>query len=135
MFTRFNKPAEEYVYLGDKRVEIPKLTVAKWKALFTAVETLPQLILSVLSAKGSPSFGATAVVAASMALDEAINIVAAITGIEAQYIEDNASLTELVDFIAKTARKNDLHEAAKKFRAVLGRFAKTAGTNGADSEI
>lgn len=113
--------ARDTATLGDKTVPIPKLTVAKWKALFSVIETLPQLIVSVLAAKQSDDFAATAVVGAELALDEAVKIVAVLAELDPEYIEQNADLNELLTFIAKTAQKNDLAAVAKNFRAVLDR--------------
>ncbi|RAU96841.1 hypothetical protein [Paenibacillus sp. YN15] len=129
MIPRFNKTQNDAVYFGDTRVEIPKLTIRKWEALFETVESLPQLIVNVLAAKGSADFTATLVVAAGMALDETVKIVAAITDLDADFIKDNAGLTELTDFIAKTAQKNDLSAAAKKLQAAFVRFAKTTAVS------
>jgi hypothetical protein len=126
VLSRFNKTQNDAVYFGDVRVEIPKLTIRKWESLFNTVESIPQLIVNVLAAKGSADFTATLVVAAGMALDEAVKIVAAITELDAEFIKDNAGLTELTEFIAKTAQKNDLSAAAKKLQAAFERFAKTA---------
>jgi hypothetical protein len=114
----FNK--DDHVYFGDTKVEIPKLTVAKWKALFETIETLPSLIVNILAAKGSKDFTATAVVASSLALDEIVKMVSAVTGLDVEFIENNADHNDLFDFIVKIAKKNDLGEAAKKFQNALG---------------
>ncbi|MCU6709357.1 hypothetical protein M6D81_11625 [Paenibacillus sp. J5C_2022] len=112
----------DYVQLGEKSVKVPKLTPEKYKALFERIETLPQIIVSVLSAKQSDDFVATAIVGANMALDEAVNIVAVLADVEPEYVEKHADLNEISEFIRATIEKNDLQRALKNFRAVLGHF-------------
>ncbi|GIQ63717.1 hypothetical protein PACILC2_22850 [Paenibacillus cisolokensis] len=126
----FNKPAAaDSVIIGGKVVAVPKLTIEKWKALFSVIDSLPQLIVSVLAKRDSSDFVTTTVVAAGLALDEAVKIVAVLADLEPEWVEKNASLDELLEFIRLTAEKNDLQRVAKNFRAVLGRFA-TAPTDG-----
>ena len=122
MFSRLNKASAEYVMFGDRKVEIPKLTVGKWEKLFEQIEALPQLLVSVFTARGTSDFTATAIVAASIAMDEIVGLVACITELDREYIKDNVGLTELMDFIARTVKKNDLVEAAKKFQAVFAKL-------------
>lgn len=125
---RINNPTD-HVYFDDLKVEIPKLTVAKWKKLFQTVEDLPRLIVSVLEARarGTDDFVATVVVATTMAFDEIVKLVSVLTDIPAEEIENKADLNELIDFLKKTAEKNNLDEAAKKFQSVLARLNQTGG--------
>ncbi|MFC4103598.1 hypothetical protein [Paenibacillus xanthanilyticus] len=122
----FNRQSEDHVFIGEKRVAIPKLTIAKWKALFEVIEGLPQVIVSVLSTRQSDDFVTTAVVGASLAIDEAVRVVGVLTDLEPAYIEENADLNELIGFIVATAKKNDLANAAKNFQAVLDLVAAPA---------
>lgn len=131
--SRLNKPVKDCVYFGDTCVEIPKLTVAKWKALFEAVETLPRLLVNVLSARGTDEFVASAVVATSLALDEIVKVVAVLTGLDPKFIEENADHNEIIEFIVKTAQKNDLERAAKNFQSVLGLVRKTPNEGGKEA--
>ncbi|WP_409346763.1 hypothetical protein [Paenibacillus sp. MBLB4367] len=122
----------DHVFFGGTKVGIPKLTIEKWERLFETVETLPNTIVSVLAAKNTDDFVATFVVGITMMLDEVVNMVAAVTDLEPEWIKKNADHNELLDFIAKTAKKNDLEAAVKKFRAAFGKWAaKAAGENSA----
>jgi len=129
LFNR-DSAAADYVILGEKSVKVPKLTVEKWKALFERIEALPQIIVNVLAARGTDDFAATAVVGANIAIDEAINIVAVLADVDADYIEKNADANEITDFIRATLEKNDLQRAIKNFRAVLGQFRTVAPSGG-----
>jgi hypothetical protein len=122
----FNKSAgtasPEYTILAGKSVKIPKLTPAKFKALLERVETLPQIIASVLTSHHSEDFVATAIVGANMAMDEAVSIVAVLADVDREVIDNDAGFDEISEFIRLTLEKNDLQRALKNFRAVLGHF-------------
>lgn len=119
--------------IGEKRVDIPKLTIAKWKALFGAIETLPNTLVNVLAAKGTEDFTATALVGAEIAIDEVVRIISVVTEVEAEYIEQHADLAELTTFIAKTIEKNDFQTVVKNFRAVASWFTKGKLTDGSNA--
>lgn len=125
IFKRENKPAgnADFIDFGGRRVEVPKLTIAKWKLLFDQIETLPQILLNVFASRNTADFTPAIVAALGLALDEVINLVAALTGLEPEWIEENVTHTELITFIERTVKKNDLQEAAKKFRAAFGKWA------------
>ncbi|MFB6473023.1 hypothetical protein ACFCW7_09255 [Paenibacillus glucanolyticus] len=124
MFKR-NKDTD-FVYFGEQKVEIPTLTVGKWKLIMENLESLPQLLVNVLAAKGTDDFTARLVVGTSIALEEVVTLVAVVTGLDEQFIYDHADLNNLVDFITKTVKNNDLNEAAKKFRAMFAKINKAA---------
>lgn len=123
MFKR-GKEEQEFVYFGEQRVEIPKLTVGKWKLLTENIESLPQILINVLSAKGSDNFTASLVIGVSLAIEEIVTLVAVITELEEEFIYNNADHNDLMNFISKTVKKNNLTEAAKKFQAVLAKANK-----------
>lgn len=116
----FNKSAVsgDGVFLGDKLVEIPKLTPAKYKLLFGRIETLPQVIAHIVSARGKSDFMSTALIGVDIALDEVVEVIAILTGIESEYIRENVGINELTTFIVQTLEKNDLSATIKNFRAV-----------------
>lgn len=124
MFKR--KKDTDFVYFGEQKVEIPNLTVGKWKLVMENLESLPQLLVNVLAAKGTDDFTARLVVGTSIALEEVVTLVAVVTGLDEQFIDDHADLNSLVDFITKTVKQNDLNEAAKKFRAMFAKINKAA---------
>ena len=126
----FNK--SDYTQLGDKSVKIPKLTPEKFQQLFEAIETLPQIIVRVLSGRHSDDFVATAIIGANMAKDEAVRIVAALSELDSEYINKKASFLQISEFLRLTLEKNDLQRALKNFRAVLGLFRMTG--DGGNSE-
>ncbi|MFD2330669.1 hypothetical protein ACFSR7_15560 [Cohnella sp. GCM10020058] len=118
----FKKSASEQISFGGRQVKIPKLTIAKWRALFEQIETLPQIIISLLAARNTPDFTATVVAALGMTLDEVVRLTAALTELEPEWIEANVTHDELIEFLTSTAKRNNLQEAAKKFRGALEKW-------------
>jgi len=122
VITRLFNKSNDTVVLGEKSVKVPKLTPEKYKALFERIETLPSIIVNVMSARKSDDFAATAIVGAGLALDEAVNIVAVLADVDRDYVSKHADLNEISEFIRATLEKNDLQRALKNFRAVAGHF-------------
>lgn len=124
---------------GGKKIEIPKLTVAKWRLLFDRIEILPSVLLNIFSARNSSDFTATIVAGTGLIIDEVVELISALTGYDPQWIEENVTHTELIDFITNTVQKNDLVEAGKKFRAAFGKMlplasnAASPSTNGSST--
>ena len=111
--------AENSVFLGDKLVEIPKLTPAKYKLLFGRIETLPQIIARIVESRGNGDFISTALIGVDIALDEIVEVISVLTDVDAEYIRENAGIDEITTFIARTLERNDLATTLKNFRAVL----------------
>lgn len=106
------------LYIGNKPIKVEKITIAKWRKLFEVIETLPQLIIDVLTA---PQTERTAyfVIALERSFDEIVNIVSVLTGIDAKYIEDNASIDELIAYFTEVAKVNDFNSVVKNVQSVL----------------
>lgn len=112
----------ETVLFGGEQIEVPKLTIEKWKLLISNIETLPSLVINVLAARDTSDFTANVVAAADLAIDEVVELVAVLTDKSPEWIEKNVDMKEMVNFISATAKKNDLVDAAKKCRAALSRW-------------
>lgn len=106
------------VKIGGKSVKVGKITVAQWRELFTVVETLPQLLITVLTAPPAdrlPMF----VVAIEKSLTDVVNVVSILTGLDAEWIENNAGVDELTTFFVETARINNFGDLLKNVRGAL----------------
>lgn len=123
----FGRKENDHVLFGETKVEVPKLTIEKWELLIENLETLPQIIVNVLSAKQEDNFTAKLVVGTSLALSEVVKLVAVITGLEEDFVRKNADHHSLYDFIKKTMKKNDLNTALKKFQTAIVQITKGAG--------
>lgn len=120
----FAKPFGDKYYIGKERVKVRKITVAEWKELFGAVNGLPALVVSVLTApeKDRVSY---LVVALQSALDEAVDIVAVLTGIDREYIEQHADAAQLTAYITAMVRENDFAAILKNVKGVWATVAPT----------
>jgi hypothetical protein len=109
---------ENEMYLGEKRVRIEKLTIAKWRQLFEVVDKLPGLIVQVLSAP-SEDFYSYVIMALDIAFDEIALIVSVLTGLDADYITENVGVDELFEYLSRTVQRNRLDEVSKNVKSLL----------------
>lgn len=104
--------------ISPKTVKVRKITIGQWRGLFSTIETLPQMVLAVLTAK--PEERAAYVMAAlDHALDEIVEVVAVLTGIEAEWIADNTAPDELMAYFVKAAQVNNFGALLKNAQSVL----------------
>ncbi len=113
---RLNKFKKHYI--GKKPVTIEKITIKQWKQLFGTIETLPQLILDVMSASEDEK-SAYFIVALERSFDEVVDIVSVLTGIESEHIEENASIDQLIAYFTEIAKVNDFSGVIKNVKSVL----------------
>ncbi|MEK5308310.1 hypothetical protein [Bacillus sp. FSL M8-0326] len=113
------KKVSSELTLGDKTVQVPKLTPVKWKALFEVVDRLPHLFITVLSTSGQEDFASTLVAAAKLAMDEVAKIVSVLSGLDEDYILENVGTDEIIDFLIAVVEKNRLQSVAKNLKSLL----------------
>jgi hypothetical protein len=111
----FNKG---YVQLGDKRADVGKLTFAKYKKLDGVLNQIPGLTFTLMVTPKEQYFE-TALAAFDIAIEEAYDVVAVLAEIDADYLKENAGITEVIDYIVLTAKKNNFAETVKNVRSLL----------------
>jgi hypothetical protein len=109
---------ENKMYLGKKRVDIAKLTPKLWRELFETVDKLPGLIMQVILAP-KEDFYAYVLTACEVALSEVIEVVSVLTGLDTEYVEENVGIDEIVLFLIKTAKRNNLDDVTKNLKSLL----------------
>ncbi|WP_242634659.1 hypothetical protein [Bacillus timonensis] len=114
---------ENSLYLGDKKVEVKKLTPAMWKKLFSTIDQLPGLIVQVLLAP-KENFYPYVVQACEIAMDEVVQIVSVLSGIDQEYLNKNAGLDEIIKYLVRTIQKNNLQDTVKNVKSLLPQKAK-----------
>lgn len=114
---------EHEMMLGDKRVKIEKLTIVKWRELFEVVDKLPGLIVQVLTAS-SDDFYAYVVTALDLAADEISQIVSVLSGVEAEYLQKDVGVDELIEYLARTVKRNRLDGVVKNVQSLLPKAKK-----------
>lgn len=115
--------SEHEMMLGDKRVKIEKLTIVKWRELFEVVDKLPGLIVQVLTAS-SDDFYAYVVTALDLAADEISQIVSVLSGVEAEYLQKDVGVDELIEYLARTVKRNRLDGVVKNVQSLLPKAKK-----------
>lgn len=106
------------VKIGGKTVKVRKITIAEWRELFSVIDTLPQVILSVATAAPSERLPYL-IVAIEKSITDVVNVVSVLTGFDAEWIEKNASVDELVEYFIATARVNNFGDLLKNARSAL----------------
>jgi hypothetical protein len=109
---------ENEMMLGEKRVRIEKLTIIKWRQLFETVDKLPGLIVQVLSAPAD-DFYSYVITALDIAFDEIAEIVAVLSGVDAEYIAEHVGVDELFEYLSRTVKRNRLDDVVKNVKSLL----------------
>lgn len=109
---------KDTVLLGGKRTEVKKITPAVWKKLFTTLDQLPLLILTVFQAPKEKQ-AAYFVEAINLALDEVLEITHVLTGIDKDYLEQEVGIDELTEYFIMTFKKNRLDTIPKNLKSLL----------------
>lgn len=122
MFNRFKSKIttlnENEMYLGEKRVNIQKLTIARWRQLFETVDKLPGLIVQVLSAP-KEDFYTYVITALDLAFEEVAQIISVLSGLDVEYIQENVGVDELFEYLLRTVKRNRLEDVVKNVKSLL----------------
>lgn len=120
MFNKFNffKLNDNQMFLHEKKVEIAKLTPEKWKQLFETIDQLPGLIIQVMLAP-KEDFYSFAITACQIALDEVVEVVSVLTELDSTYIHQNVGVNELIEYLVRTVKRNELVDVAKNLKSLL----------------
>lgn len=113
---QFAKDSE--VMLGDKVVQVEKITPKKYRSLIGVINTLPNLLIQVSKAPRA-DFIPWLLNATEIGLDEIIEIVAELSGVSAAYLEDNAGIDEITEYLTRMYKHNDLSRLAKNVKSLL----------------
>jgi ethanolamine utilization protein EutA (predicted chaperonin) len=123
MFNQLKKSflSENEMYLGKKKVQIRKITPTKWKELFSMLDKLPGLVLQVFAAP-KEDFYQTLIIALDVALDEVLDVVSTLSGVDKDYLADDQNevgMDEIISYLSKMAKHNNLREMAKNVKSLL----------------
>ncbi|WP_018755202.1 hypothetical protein [Paenibacillus terrigena] len=117
LFKRSNK--SETLSIGGRPVHIRKVTIAQWRELFDSIQAIPQLIISVMAAPASERAGFF-VLALRESFDDIVRVTSVLTGLDEEFIDENASIDELVAYYTAMAKANNFGELLKNAQSVLG---------------
>lgn len=104
--------------IGDKTVHPRRITIALWRELIDSIQMIPQMVVTVLTAQPSERAGFF-VVAIRESFDDIVRVTSILTGVDEEYIEQNASIDQLVAFYKATVEENNFGELLKNGQGVL----------------
>lgn len=104
--------------LGKKIVTVPKLTPRLYRKAFGSIGALPSLIANVIQA---PKEDKTvfALSAYEIGMSEIVEVVAELTELDREYLEDEVGVDELTEFLKKLVEKNNVGETVKNLLSLL----------------
>jgi len=109
MFNLFKK---ERVQLGQKQVEIPKLTRARLKKLTEHIGTIGDFLVKLFLTPENER-AVFIVAAADVAIDEIYELTSLLSDLPIEYLDEHAGIVECTEFLRLTWERNDIN-------AVLG---------------
>lgn len=114
---------------GDnpKTVYPRKITVEQYLLLIDSIQTLPQLVVSVITANPADRM-AYFVVALRESFDDIVRVTSILTGLDEDYVKANAALDELVEYYTAVVKVNNFGELLKNVQGALGTMMPTMAT-------
>lgn len=109
---------QDVAKLGEKTVKIEKVTPRQFKELFGLIGSIPNLLIHVMRAP-EDEYETYLISALEVGLDDFISVVSFLTGIEEEYLLDNAGLDEVTDYLARMVAHNNLAQTLKNVKSLL----------------
>lgn len=110
--------SKDTILLGNKKAEVKKLTPALWKKVFGALDNIPGIALTLMQVP-KQDLTAYLIQAFDMALDEMLEIISLISGIDKKYLHDDAGMDDLVEYVYLTVKKNRIDQMSKNLGSLL----------------
>ncbi|WP_449600299.1 hypothetical protein [Paenibacillus sp. Marseille-Q9583] len=106
------------IQLGDRAVRVRKVTIDGWIQLTGVINTLPELVMGVMSA---PAGSRTAYLFAILehALEDIVQVVSILTEFEPEWIKANVAPDELMAYFTAVARVNNFGGLLKNVQGAL----------------
>ncbi|MEH7381755.1 hypothetical protein V7138_14930 [Bacillus sp. JJ1533] len=109
--------------LGNKKVKIKKVTPYVYKEVMNSVEMLPGILFDAMlkfySGEEKKNVFEWILVAGDFVMDEIVKVTSILSGIDEEYIKKNVGIDEMVDYLFKTVKKNNLDETIKNMLSPL----------------
>lgn len=117
------KQKKDQLSLGNKRVEIPKLTRNRLKKLTEHIGSIGDFIVKLFLTPEEKR--AVFIVAGSdLMIDEIYEITSLLSDLPIQYLDEHASLAECTEYLRLTWEKNDMEGALGNAQSLLHPMAK-----------
>jgi hypothetical protein len=109
---------ENEITLGEKKVQIEKITPAMYKKIFGVVGSLPSLILTVAQAPKEQAMEYL-LNAAEIGMEDIVAVTSELTGIDRDYLMNKSGLDEIVEYFSRMVEHNNLEKLAKNVKSLL----------------
>lgn len=116
--------APDTLTLGTKKIRIRKVTPKEFKELIAVSGNVPNLVIQVISAP-EDQYAAYAFAAVEAATDDFVTITSQLTGIDADYLQSEAGMSEIVEYLVQMVKYNDLERMVKNLISLLPKAKKT----------
>lgn len=115
---------KDKVQLGNKKVEIPKLTRARLKKLTEHIGTIGDLLVKIFMAPANER--AVYIVAGSdVAIDEIYELTALLSDLPIEYLDEHVTFAECAEYLRLTWERNDMQAALGNVRSLIPNMAET----------
>ncbi|PFJ15835.1 hypothetical protein, partial [Bacillus cereus] len=104
--------------LGEKKVRITKITPRQYKELFSVIGNIPNLVYQVANAP-EDDYRAYVLMALEVGMDDIVGIVAYLTGIDAEYLHDQANFYDLTEYLVQMVEYNNIEKTLKNVASLL----------------
>lgn len=109
---------KDKVTLGQKKVEIPKLTRKRLKKLTDHIGTIGDFLVKLFLTPEN-NRASFIVAGADVAVDEIYELTSILSDIPIDELDDQASFSECVEFLRLTWEKNDMEKALGNVQALI----------------
>lgn len=123
----FKSRGNGYLMLGEKEVEVPKLNYRKYKQMQDVIATLPGVVFSLIVSPPEHYYQ-SALTALDMTIDEIYGITAILSEIDREYLDEEAGVNEVIDYLVATIKKNDFAQTVKNVKSLLPEKKNSAET-------
>ncbi|MED2788230.1 hypothetical protein P4261_28420 [Bacillus thuringiensis] len=120
--------ADHTLTIGDKKVRVRKVTPKEFKELITVTGNIPNLVIQVMNAPEG-QYVAYALAAVEAATEDFVTMTSQLTGIDEDYLHNDAAMSEVVEYLVQMVEYNNLSRMVKNVMSLLPKAAKTEATS------
>ncbi|WP_059043938.1 hypothetical protein [Paenibacillus rubinfantis] len=114
----FNFAKKDVVTLGNKRVQIPKLTRNRLKKLTDHIGSIGDYLVK-LFLTPEKDRAVFIVAAADVSIDEIYELTSLLSDLPIEYLDEHAGFAECTEFLRLTWERNDMNEALKNLGGLI----------------
>lgn len=114
----FNLGKKDVVILGNKRVQVPKLTRNRLKKLTDHIGSIGDYLVK-LFLTNEKDRAIFIVAAADVSIDEIYELTSLLSDLPIEYLDEHTAFSECTEFLKLTWEKNDMNEALKNLSGLI----------------